>query len=199
LRLDARRRTVSAAFTSSPDKDKNLLRRALHNGVAHVRTLSSGSLERLRTLSRRTGCRRASVYDPKFAAPDTLPTKLEPASPPKPRSTSRVSRVILQVPRAEPLLPAVLAAADEVTLDDVNLSLAIAELALIVTPGEKATKSLMYPLDETREASRPDSQLLPDIDYSVPPPKRRPPIPSDFGGPLVSCSRRASRPLFTYI
>ncbi|CAK9783095.1 hypothetical protein CC85DRAFT_327004 [Cutaneotrichosporon oleaginosum] len=196
----ARPPTALSCFSSSTThKEKSLLRRAITHSLAHIRNLSSGSLQRVRSLSRRAGCRRASVYDPKFVALDNLPDKLEPASPPDHRSASRVSRVILQVPRAEPLLPAVLAAAEDVKLENVNLTAAISELAQIVTPGERARASLAYPLAGSREASRPDSQLLPPIDFSAPPSKCRPPLPADFGGPVVTCSRRASRPQFTYI
>ncbi|BEI80855.1 hypothetical protein CcaverHIS002_0200150 [Cutaneotrichosporon cavernicola] len=195
--------TLSKTCSTYPDREKSLLRRVMKNSVTHVRTLSSGSLERIRSLSRRAGCRRTSVYDPKFIVPDTLPTQLEPAWPAWPpshhRNTSRISRVILQVPPSEPLLPAVLAAADDVTVNDVNLRVAVAKIALMATPSETATYTKLAPLNGEREASRPDSQLLPCIDFSVPPVKCRPSLPPDFRGPLVTCSRRASRPLFTYI
>lgn len=196
-RLD--KRTATAVFATSPDKGKGLLRRALDTSISHVRTLSTGSLARIRSLSRRTGCRRASVYEPPFVTPDTLPTKLEPASPPPHRQTSRMSRVILQVPRAEPLLPAVLQAAD-----DVSLALALAELTFIVTPRKKTEKRISCEFEAKLGAARPDSQLLPaSIDFALPALRRRESVPTDFGPqmgrPVVSCSRRASRPVWTYI
>lgn len=195
------RRAATGSFMRASDKDKSFLRRAINYSVSHARTLSSGSLNCVRAVSRRAVCtRRASVYDVNLAAPDTLPTRLEPAEPEAVhRQSSRVSRVILQVPRTEPLLPAVLQAAD-----DVALKLALAELAHIVTPGESEGEGGIGRQDGKQEAARPDSQLLPsDLDCTKPSMPRSATLPARISsvitGPVVSCSRRASRPVWAYI
>ncbi|GMK56432.1 hypothetical protein CspeluHIS016_0302720 [Cutaneotrichosporon spelunceum] len=189
--------SASSLACSTSLKEKGLLRRLLKDSFAQVRTLSSGSLSRLRSLSCHAGCSRASVYDPVSVVPGSPPTILEPASAPS-CNTNPISRLILQMPPAEPLLPAVLAAGEDVALDVVDASLSIVELGLVIT-AEGAYNTKLPASDREREASHPDSEILPSNRFDVFRRKQRPSLPPSLYGPLVTSSRRDSRPQFTYI